>query len=165
MSVSKEKNGTYTVQCWYRERLTGERRKKTKRGFARKAEATHWERDFLTKIAGSSTMRFADFFQVYKADVMPRLKLNTWRTKEYVIRDKILPFFGEIRLSDIAPADVLAWQTKLMGHVDPKTGKRYKKTYLRTVKNTLSSILNHAVRYYGLPVSPMAKTGKIGSSL
>ncbi len=38
MSVSKEKNGTYTVQCWYRERLTGERRKKTKRGFARKAE-------------------------------------------------------------------------------------------------------------------------------
>lgn len=164
MSVSKEKNGTYTVQCWYRERLTGERRKKTKRGFARKAEATQWERDFLTKIAGSPTMRFADFFQVYKADVMPRLKLNTWRTKEYVIRDKILPFFGDMRLSDIAPADVLAWQTKLMGHVDPKTGKRYKKTYLRTVNNTLSSILNHAVRYYGLPVSPMAKTGKIGSS-
>ncbi len=109
-------------------------------------------------------MRFADFFQVYKADVMPRLKLNTWRTKEYVIRDKILPFFGEMRLSDIAPADVLAWQTKLMGHVDPKTGKHYKKAYLRTVNNTLSSILNHAVRYYGLPVSPMAKTGKIGSS-
>lgn len=164
MSVSKEKNGAYTVQCWYRERLTGERRKKTKRGFARKADAIQWERDFLTKIAGSPTMKFSDFFQVYKADVMPRLKLNTWRTKEYVIRDKILPFFGDMRLSDIAPADVLAWQTKLMNHVDPKTGKRYKKTYLRMVNNTLSSILNHAVRYYGLPVSPMAKTGKIGSS-
>ena len=53
-------------------------------------------------------MKFIDFFQVYKADVMPRLKLNTWRTKEYVIRDKILPFFGEMRLSDIASADVLA---------------------------------------------------------
>lgn len=24
MSVGKEKNGTYTVQCWYRELLTGE---------------------------------------------------------------------------------------------------------------------------------------------
>lgn len=35
MSVGKEKNGTYTVQCWYREQLTGERHKKTKRSFKR----------------------------------------------------------------------------------------------------------------------------------
>lgn len=35
MSVGKEKNGTYTVQCWYREQLTGERHKKTKRASGR----------------------------------------------------------------------------------------------------------------------------------
>lgn len=42
MSVGKEKNGTHTVQCWYREQLTGERRKKTKRGFKRKSDAVRW---------------------------------------------------------------------------------------------------------------------------
>ena len=91
MSVSKEKNGTYTVQCWYRERLTGERRKKTKRGFARKAEATQWERDFLTKIAGSPTMRFSDFFQVYK--VTPSHKGNSL----YCVISIITPV--EVRIS------------------------------------------------------------------
>lgn len=164
MAVGKEKNGTYTVQCWYRDQLTGERRKKTKRGFRKKAEAVQWERDFLTKAAGSPTMRFSDYCEIYKTDLFPRLKYNTWRTKDYIIRDKILPYFGEKRLCDITPADVLEWQTRLMARTDPKTGKRYKKTYLRTVNNVLSGMLNHAVRFYGLPVSPMAKTGKIGSA-
>lgn len=164
MAVGKEKNGTYTVQCWYRDQLTGERRKKTKRGFRKKAEAVQWERDFLTKAAGSPTMRFSDYCEIYKTDLFPRLKYNTWRTKDYIIRDKILPYFGEKRLCDITPADVLEWQTRLMARTDPKTGKRYKKTYLRTVNNVLSGMLNHAVRFYGLPVSPMVKTGKIGSA-
>lgn len=164
MSVGKEKNGTYTVQCWYREQLTGERHKKTKRGFKKKSDAVRWERDFLMKAADSPTMKFADYCEVYKSDMLPRLKRNTWRTKEYIIRDKILPYFGEKRLCDIMPADVLEWQTRLMARTDPKMGKRYKKTYLRTVNNVLSGMLNHAVRFYGLPVSPMAKTGKIGSA-
>ena len=92
MSVGKEKNGTYTVQCWYREQLTGERHKKTKRGFKKKSDAVRWERDFPMKAAGSPTMKFADYCEVYKSDMLPRLKRNTWRTKEYIIRDKILPY-------------------------------------------------------------------------
>lgn len=165
MSVGKEKNGTYTVQCWYREQLTGERHKKTKRGFKRKSDAVRWERDFLMKAAGSPTMKFADYCEVYKSDMLPRLKLNTWRTKEYIIRDKILPYFGGKALSDISPADVLEWQTRLIARIDPKTGKPYKKTYLRTVNNILSAMLNHAVRFYGLPSNPMKRIGKIGSGL
>ena len=83
MAVGKGKNGTYTVQCWYRDQLTGERRKKTKRGFRKKADAVQWERDFLTKAAGSPTMRFSDCCEIHKADLFPRLKYNTWRTKSY----------------------------------------------------------------------------------
>lgn len=164
MSVGKEKNGTYTVQCWYREQLTGERHKKTKRSFKKKSDAVRWERDFLMKAAGSPTMKFADYCEVYKSDMLPRLKRNTWRTKEYIIRDKILPYFGDKALSDISPADVLEWQTRLISRIDPKTGKPYKKTYLRTVNNILSAMLNHAVRFYGLPSNPIKRTGKIGSA-
>lgn len=164
MSVGKEKNGMYTVQCWYREQLTCERHKKTKWGFKKKSDAIRWERDFLMKAAGSPTMKFADYCEVYKSDMLPRLKRNTWSTKEYIIRDKILPYFGGKALSDISPTDVLEWQTRLISRADPKTDKPYKKTYLRTVNNILSAMLNHAVRFYGLPSNPMKRTGKIGSA-
>lgn len=38
MAVLKSVNGTWEVQCWYRD-CFGERHKKHKRGFATKAEA------------------------------------------------------------------------------------------------------------------------------
>lgn len=116
------------------------------------------------KAAGSPTMKFADYCEVYRSDMLSRLKRNTWRTKECIIRDKILPYFGDKALSDISPADVLEWQTRLISRIDPKTAKPYKKTYLRTVNNILSAMLNHAVRFYGLPSNPMKRTGKIGSA-
>lgn len=104
MSVGKEKNGTYAVQCWYREQLTGERRKKTKRSFKRKSDAVRWEHDFLMKAAGSPTMKFADYCDVYRSDMLPRLKRNTWRTKGYIIRDKFLPYSPRHQIPRANPA-------------------------------------------------------------
>lgn len=163
MAVSKEPNGTWTVQSWYRD-WSNVRRKKTKRGFVTKGQAIDWEHDFQAKVKGSPDMLFADFCKLYHGDMAPRLKLNTLRTKEYVIKGKILPAFGNKRLCDISPADIMNWQSALMRHVDSETGKGYSKTYLRTVNNILCGLLNHAVRYYNLSENPMSKTGKIGSS-
>lgn len=162
MAVNKEKNGTWTVQCWYRE-WTGARRKKTKRGFRTKAEALQWQTQFALKASGSLDMSFRDFVKVYEADRRPHLKRYTWHEKEYVIKDKILPYFGDKALGDITPADILAWQAMLVGSVNKRTGQPYKKSYLRKVSVELTAIFNHAVRYYNLPSNPMAKTGKIGS--
>ena len=108
-------------------------------------------------------MTIADFFEIYRSDRMPHLKLNTWKSKEQMIVSKILPYFGEMKLNEIAPADILKWQSQLLNHRD-KRGKRCSDTYLRTVNNQLSSLFNHAVRYYGLPANPVAKAGKIGAS-
>lgn len=163
MSVSKESNGSYTVQCWYRD-WTGVRKKKTKRGFRTKSEAVRWEREFALKESGSPEMMFSDFLKLYESDVKPHLKLNTWLTKEAIISKKILPAFGNKKLCEISATDVLAWQKELIEYANPKTGKGYAKTYLRTINGVLSSIFNHAVRYYSLPVNPIHKTGKIGSS-
>lgn len=162
MAVNKEANGTWTVQCWYRNWLN-ERHKRTKRGFRTKSEAAKWEREFLLKASGSPEMTFSDFLKVYGEDVSPRLKLNTWMTKKYIIDTKILPYFKDKKLSDIAPADILSWQTALITH-EKKGGGKYSKTYLRTVNNILASVFNHAVRYYGLESNPMHKVGKIGSA-
>lgn len=162
MSVSKdEKRGTWLVQCWYRD-WQGERHKKTKRGFATKREAQAWERDFLARCSGSLAMTFGEFVKLYEQDVRPRLKLNTWLTKEHIIETKILPYFADKRMDEVSSTDVFRWENA-MTEARTTTGEPYSQTYLRTVSNQLSAILNHAVRFYGLPVNPMAKVGKIGS--
>lgn len=161
MAVSKdEQRGTWLVQCWYRD-WQGERRKKTKRGFATKRDAQAWERDFLARCGGSLSMTFGEFVRLYEEDVRPRLKLNTWLTKEHIIATKILPYFEGKRVDEIASADILKWENEL-GQAKTSTGEPYAATYLHTVSNQMSAILNHAVRFYGLMSNPMLKVGKMG---
>ena len=161
MSVTQAENGTWEVSVWYKD-WQGERKRKHKRGFATKREAKAWESAFMARQDGSPDMRMHDFYELYREDRMPHLKLNTWRTKEQIIETKILPFFGEMKLCDIMPADILKWQSQLLLHRD-KHVKPYSDTYLRTVSNQLSSMFNHACRYYGLHPNPSVKTMKMGA--
>ena len=106
-------------------------------------------------------MTFESFAQLYEKDMKPKLKLNTWLTKESIIQKKILPYFGKRKLSEITAKDVMDWQNAIRGLTDAK-GKPYSPTYLKTVHNQLSALFNHAVRYYGLQVNPAAKAGNMG---
>ena len=162
MSATQAENGTWEVSVWYRD-WQGERHRKHKRGFATKREAKAWESAFIARQDGSPDMRMHDFYELYREDRMPHLKLNTWRTKEQIIETKILPFFDEMKLCDIMPADILKWQSQLLLHRD-KYGKPYSDTYLRTVSNQLSSMFNHACRYYNLPMNPVSKSRKMGNA-
>ena len=93
----------------------------------------------------------------------PRLREHTWYTKSYMIEGKILPYFGNMRVDEIEPIDVVRWQNRLMAYRNEK-GEPYAPTYLRSVNNQLSAIFSHAVRYYGLKSNPCAKTTRMGSS-
>lgn len=162
MGVSKDpERGTWTVQCWYRD-WQGARRKKTKRGFKSRASALAWERDFAMRSAGAIDMRFGDFFDVYTEDVKPRLKLNTWLSKEHMVRTKIMPYFADKAVNAITPADIVKWQNELLTMTDGE-GRPYSPTYLRTITNQMSAIMNHAVKLYGLRENPMRKVERIGS--
>lgn len=141
--------------------LEGERQQKLKRGFATKKEAQAWEREFLMQKQADVNMTFESFAQLYEKDMKPKLKLNTWLTKESIIQKKILPYFGKRKLSEITAKDVMDWQNAIRGLTDAK-GKPYSPTYLKTVHNQLSALFNHAVRYYGLQVNPAAKAGNMG---
>lgn len=59
-------------------------------------------------------MTFASFFEIYEADKKKRVKENTWESKSHVIRTKILPYFGERKIAEIEPKDVIAWQNELL---------------------------------------------------
>ena len=84
MSVYKnEDNGTWYVMTWYNN-WKGEHKQKCKRGFPTKREAQEWERTFQLQNAADMDMSFQAFTELYEKDIRPRLKENTWLTKEHM---------------------------------------------------------------------------------
>ena len=161
MAAFKNKdNGTWYVQFRYTD-WKGERQQKLKRGFATKREALEWEREFLMEKQADVNMTFESFVALYERDIKPKLKLNTWLTKESIIKKKILPYFAKRKLSEITAKDIMRWQNEIREMRDCH-GKPLSKTYLKTVHNQLSAIFNHAVRYYNLRENPCTKAGSMG---
>lgn len=161
MFVSKDpQRGTYYVQCWYKD-WTGKRCKKTKRGFKTKKAATAWEVDFLRQMEGTPDMTFSAFYELYCRDMEKKLRNTTKVNKANMIETKILPYLGEKKLAEITPLDILNWQNAIQ---DERTsnGLHYRDSYLRSISNQLSAMLNHAVRYYNLPSNPMSKVERMG---
>lgn len=139
----------------------GERKQTQKRGFKTKREAQQWEREVMLKSESKLDMTFASFFEIYEADKKKRVKENTWESKSHIIRTKILPYFGNCKIAEIEPKDVIAWQSKLLGY-QGENGEVYSSTYLKTIHSQLSAIFNHAVRFYHLPSNPAQKAGTMG---
>ena len=162
MSVYKdEKTGKWYALTWYHD-WKGEGRQKCKRGFETKKDALEWERTFLQQNATDMDMTFSAFCELYERDRRPRLKESTWQTKANIIQGKLIPVFGKRIISEIGTKDIIAWQNELLAYRDEKKSP-YSNTYLKTVHNQMVSILNHAVRHYGLRSNPASQVGCIGS--
>ncbi len=162
MAAFKDKhNGTWYVQFRYTD-WRGERKQKLKRGFASKRDAQAWEREFLMQKQADVNMTFASFVQLYEKDIKPKLKLNTWLSKENIIKNKILPYFAKRKLAEITTRDIINWQNEIRSLTDCR-GKPYSPDYLKNVHTQLSCIFNHAIKYYGLQINPASKVGNMGS--
>lgn len=156
-----EKKGTWFASFYY-EDWTGERKKKVKRGFKTRREAKDWEQSFLENKAGTMEMTFAEFYDLYTEDMKPRLRKNTWSTKDYIVQEKILPYFGRKRMCDIRTSDIIKWQNTLMVMQDDGGRYLYSRKYLKTIQAQFSCIMNHAVRLYNLKSNPIHAAGPIG---
>ena len=158
--IKNQKTGMWEVRTYYKD-LTGERKQKTKRGFAKKSEALEWERNFKLKDNQSISMAFGSFVEIYLNDLESRIKKNTFLTKKHIIETKLLPYFGKRKLDEIRTADVIRWQNEMM-KLSKDNGELFSPTYLKTIHNQLSAILNHAVNFYGLKDNVARKAGYIG---
>ena len=146
MAVYKEeKTNTWRAVYRYTD-WNGERKQTQKRGF---------------KTSADLDMTFKSFVDLYTVDMKTRLKENTWATKDHIIRTKLLPYFGRLKMCNITAQQIITWQNEMLNHKDEK-GQPYSPVYLKTVHNQLSAIFNHAVKYYGLGKSPATPTIKIG---
>ena len=146
MAVYKElKTNTWKVYYRYTD-WQGERKQTTKRGFLTKREALAWEREQLNKTKADLDMTFASFVEHYTEDLKTRLKENSWSTKDHIIRTKLIPYFGRLKMCAITPQIVMTWQNEMLRFRD-KDGKPYSPVYLRTVQNQLTAI------FYSRPAS------------
>ena len=157
--------GAYRDGTWYCKfsyvNWKGEKLNKKKRGFSTKKEALNLEKAFLSQQAGTVEMTFREFFELYKRDKKPRIRENTWRTKEAIVTTKIMPYLGDLLMNEISNVAIIQWQNELMKIKDDR-GQTYSPTYLRTIHAQLSSILNHACRYYNLKTNVARDVGTMG---
>lgn len=156
-----EKRGTWYVRFKQKD-WTGQTRAIWKRGFSSKREAVQWELDYKSKQKGSLNMTLAQFVDIYKEDRANRIKESTMVTKENIIDFHIVPYFGSKKMADITPADVIKWQNFIMSKTD-RNGKKFSKSFLKTIHNQLSALMNHAVKYYGLSSNPAQTVGNMGT--
>ena len=120
MAVYKEeKSGTWRVIYRYID-WTGEKKQTQKRGFQTKREAQAWEREQLRKATSDLDMTFNSFVEQYTADMQTRIKENTWATKEHIIRSKLLPYFGKLKMCNITAQQIITWQNDLLNYKDEK---------------------------------------------
>lgn len=153
-----EKTGKWFCKFYYTD-WQGVKRQKWKRGFATKKEALAYEREFLEKQSANPDMTFQSLYELYMEDMGARLKASTMQTKKHICKTHILPYFGNKPINEIKAADVRRWQTHLMN-----SPKHYKDTYLKSINNQLTCMINYAKRFYELNTNPCGQAGSMGKS-
>ena len=152
------KTGKWFAKFYYTDWI-GDRKQKWKRGFATKKEAQAFEQDFLERQAGSPDMTFQSLYEIYIEDMSGRLKESTLAHKRNIYETKILPYFKNKPINEIQATDIRKWQTMLM-----RDSHNYKDTYLKSINNQFSCIMNYAKRFYNLTTDPCGRAGSMGKS-
>lgn len=155
-AFKNNQRGTWYCKFYYTD-WTGTKKQKKKEGFPTKREAQEWERNFLNSCRIDCDITFGNFCEKYMAHCKARLKPTTYENKCYTIRDKVLPYFKDMKLKDIKASTLRTWQDTLIMHE-----KGYTATYLKTINNQMSAILNFAVNNDYIPSNPMHKCGSMG---
>ena len=162
MSIYKDNaTGKWRVVYRYTD-WTGKTKQTSKRGFPTKREAQMWEHEQMLKHDAKLDMTLASFYEIYVEDKKERIRDNTWGTKGHIARTKILPYFGERKIAEIEPRDIIAWQNHLLACRKPN-GQPYSSSYLQKIHSQLSAVFNHAVDFYYLPSNPAQKAGNMAS--
>ena len=152
MSIYKDNvTGKWRVVYRYTD-WTGKTKQTSKRGFPTKREAQMWEHEQMLKHDAKLDMTFASFYEIYVEDKKERIRDNTWGTKNNIARTKILPYFGERKIAEIEPKDVIAWQNHLLAF-KRANGKGYSASYKEMLFWTKEEYLKFADVMMDKPVS------------
>lgn len=156
MPAYKDDKGKWFVKFYYTT-WDGNRKETTKRGFNTKREALAYENEVKAKASANMEVTLSTFVDMYFEDKKLILKERSIKNKRYMIERHIIPILGNLKMGDIRPSDIIAWQNTMLE-------KNYTQTYLRMVQNQVSALFNHASMIYGLNPNPCKTIKKIGKS-
>lgn len=111
----------------------------------------------------TSDILFSSLVTNYLEDMEHRLKPTTMENKRFIIDTKLLPYFGRQKVCDIDTIKIRKWQNELISFRD-RDDKPFSQTYLKTVNNQMSAIMNYAVSHYHLALNPCKAAGSMGKS-
>jgi integrase len=83
----------------------------------------------------------------FEPNILPMLRFSTRRLYRHLNRRHLLPFFGKMRISEIGPADVQVFLTRVSKRVSPRT--------VISLRNRLSKILGTAVLWGCISRNPV----------
>lgn len=155
--ASKDKTTGLWMAQWYETDAYGQKRRCKKRGFKTAREAKKYEYEKSLQIEGSMNMFLKDFVNVYFEDKKNELKQRTRENKRDMINRHIIPYFGDLKINDITPAQIIKWQNIMQT-------KGYSESYLRMLQNQLTCLFTHATRIYDLQNNPCKKVKRMGKS-
>jgi integrase len=151
-----EERGTWYASFHYTD-YTGINRRKMKRGFKTKREASEYERQFKERGHKDPTITYAAFVEEYLEDCRHRFKPTSMTGKENCQNNYIIPYFGKMKLCDITPLKVRTWQNEMM------EDGAYADTTLNRMHTEFSSAMNYAMKYFNLQQNPCRLAGTMGS--
>ncbi len=154
MSVNKDKNGKWYASFRYKD-YDGTTRQKKKEGFATRKAAQEYERDFLNRYSGNSSITFENLCKYYLDDCSKRFKASSVRTKTSNFNKIFLPMFGKYPINEITPLMVRQLQNTLI--------EKYKPTSQKTIYGQFAAAMNFASKYYGLANNPCNAVPSIGT--
>lgn len=150
---TRKKLSTWQVNFYYVDIVDGKKKKKHKRNFRTKKDGERFEKEFRAKhelkegetpkANGTKFITFAELVKEYRAVRSNVIRQHTWKNKDNIIDTKLLPYFKKMKLEDIDNAVIDDWINQLMK--GPGDGTTYADTYMRTIFNQLSTLLNFAV--------------------
>ena len=149
-----EKNKTWYVKFRYTD-WQGKSKQTTKRGFKTKKDALNYEHEYKATSEEKSDITVATLAEKYLEDRRLYVKASRYAALEQTIRIHILPYVGELKLTELTPATMRHWQNELKKqNFSPSTLSEYNRR--------CSTLLNFAVKYYGLTANPLRVIGSIG---
>ena len=100
-------------------------------------------------------MLFRSLYELWIADTSKHLKQNSIDIKKAICRLKILPFLGDIRVSEISPIIIRNWQNEIIAQ--GLTGN-----YLRATEVQFSLIMKFGAKYHNVKNQSIENMGKLG---
>ncbi|MCI8588374.1 MAG: site-specific integrase [Bacilli bacterium] len=137
----------------YAEDVYGNHKQFERKWFDTKKEALQAEREFkLSDRSEISNLLFSELWTVYKEHISLKLKQQSYRSVVSRFNNYILPYFKDYRLNKITNSVYIKWQRII-------EEKGFKHKYNSSLHGAMVTILNYAMKFYGLKQNIASMTG------